>query len=643
MNVSVIRPLVDQYYELQDVSVVYCLMVNRLQFRKEQADAPHYQSVNITRAMLCELVANRILRRYSEDNPGAPGLLLLANILVASFDPFQNALANVIDVNDPALQWAMNKTGEYLRKLPALEVAIISKSKTFLSSSACQRVVNAIYEGRVVYTPSSFFSILPDHYKRTPISLYDPRKAPLLNQYRLTVPRNRNILEVCQFIILLVLYVLVMNDRHLRKFSIIELVFCVYTAGWVLDQFASILEHGWSVYTQNLWSFLDVAFAAIYGIYLVLRIHGLRVHDIETSQLAMDVLIIGAPFLIPRLAFNLMPENMLVVSLRSMMADFALLIALSVWCFCGFLLSMTWLGKGIHEPITISKWMLWVWFGDVETGISRSFELHWLLGPTLMIAFAFLLNTLLLTILVSMLSNTFTNIVSNATAEIQYRRSVLTLSGVKSDAIFAYQPPFNILALCILFPLKFLVSPRWFHKVNVAVARTLNAPVLLVIGYLERRSLWRGRLGLWDISRGFSVHGNMRAVFAYAPPPSTQSEVDETDDLDNDVNPADEAERSSLSMTSTGISRPRSRHGSAAPFRGLRDQLRDLIHDLEPKDDSDSRTETRLEKLEMSIRRMEGLLGRLCQNFALDKESELTPLENSDQNLREESCQSQGS
>lgn len=255
MNAAVVRPLVDQYYALQDVSIAYCLMVNRLQFLKERTNAPHYQSVNLTRAILCELVANRVLRRFSEDNPGAPGLLLLANLLVAGFDPYQGAPEDVFKENDPALHWAMQKTGGYLRKLPTLEIAIISESKTFLSSSACQRVVNAIYTGRVIYTPSSFIDILPDHYKHKPISLYDPRKAPLLNQYRLIVPRTRNFLEVVQFIILLVLYVLVMSKRDPGTFSVIELIFCVYTAGWVLDQFATILEHGWSVYTQNLWSF----------------------------------------------------------------------------------------------------------------------------------------------------------------------------------------------------------------------------------------------------------------------------------------------------------------------------------------------------------------------------------------------------
>lgn len=160
---------------------------------------------------------------------------------------------------------------------------------------------------------------------------------------------------------------------------------------------------------------------------MVLRIHGWRTEAFEPGQQALDVLAMGAPVLIPRLAFNLMSENMLFVSLRAMMRDFTILTALAVnppppspspvsnrvvltakkvWCFAGFLLSMTWLSDGGHQPITISKWMLWVWFGLDGTGIQRSVDFHWLLGPILMVAFAFLGNTLFLTILACLLFST---------------------------------------------------------------------------------------------------------------------------------------------------------------------------------------------------------------------------------------------
>ena len=105
------------------------------------------------------------------------------------------------------------------------------------------------------------------------------------------------------------------------------------------------------VYTQNLWSFLDVTFSAIYWVYLALRIHGFRIGEVGPGQQALDVLAMGAPVLVPRLAFNLLSDNLLFVSLRSMMADFTLLTALAAWCFFGFLLSLLWLGEGAHPAV----------------------------------------------------------------------------------------------------------------------------------------------------------------------------------------------------------------------------------------------------------------------------------------------------
>ncbi|KAK6598331.1 nonselective cation channel [Botrytis cinerea] len=586
LNVSVVRPLVDKLYDLDDLSVV----------------------------------ANRVLRRFHEDHTGSEGLLLLSRILVGGFDPFQGAPNNVIQESSN-FGWAVKSRTGANRRLPALEIAIISQSKAFLSSSACQKVISAIYEGRVIYTPTAFMDILPDHYKNKPISLYNPREAPLFNQYRLIVPRTRNYLEVCHFLLLLVFYLYVMADRDPATFGGMELLFIVYTSGWSLDQFCSILEHGWHVYTQNLWSFLDVTFAAIFGIYLALRFKGWHTDNVGTGQQALDVLALGAPVLVPRLAFNLMSENMLFISLRAMMRDFTVLTILAVWCFAGFLLSMIWLGNGIHEPITVSKWMLWIWFGLDGTGITTSAQFHWLLGPILMVTFAFLGNTLFLTILVSMLSTTFSTIVSNATAEIQFRRAVLTLEGVKSDSLFAYFPPFNILALFVLMPLKFVLTPRWFHKINVAALwagprRQKEAEQL-------PRPPHRPRL--WDFSRGFSVHGDLQAVFDAEPPSDIADEIGmEADNVvprDRNVFENDFAQefngskkskskseqkpvnpREHMKRRDTANSAKRIRRDSVAPFAGMTipKHLRDLLNEGSSDEEGED-IKGRLEKLEQCM------------------------------------------
>lgn len=269
-----------------------------------------------------------------------------------------------------------------------------------------------------------------------------------------------------------------------------------------------------------------------------MRVHGLRIGDPGPAEQAFDVLALGAPVLIPRLAFTLLSDNLIFLSLKSMMADF-FLTALSTWCF-GFLLSLLWLGEGAHPLVTISKWMIYIWFGLNGTGTQRSTEFHWLLGPALMVAFAFLGNTLFLTILVSMLSNTFSTISSNATAAIQFQRAVLTLEGVKADAVFAYQPPFNLLAVFMLLPLKFVVSPRWFHKIHVATVRLVNLPLLLIIAVAERRLLWPtsavGEAVYPALRRRFwpkwqlSAHHYLRAVFQVPPPDDVHDDI-AVDDL----------------------------------------------------------------------------------------------------------------
>ncbi|KAK9421026.1 hypothetical protein SUNI508_06171 [Seiridium unicorne] len=634
LNISVVRPLVDKLYELDDISIVYCLLVNRAQFLHEQAHLNNRQNVNFTRATLCEVVATRILRRFGEDNDGDQGLLVLAHILVAGFTPFQNAPEDIRREGSLAATW------DFHRSLPALEVAIISESKYFLSSTHCQKVIDAIYTGHIVYTPSTFLDLIPDRYKQKPIALYEPREAPLLNQYRLIVPRTRTFLEIFQFIILLGLYLLFMAERDPERFSWLEIAFSVYAFGWVLDQFATILEHGWSVYTQNLWSFLDVMFALVYWAYLILRIHGWRTGDIVPGQQALDVLAIGAPVLVPRLAFNLLSDNLVFLSLRSMMADFTLLTFLAAWCFAGFLLSMVWLAEGRHDFLTISKWMLWIWFGLDGTGVSKSNDFHWLLGPTLMITFAFLGNTLFLTILVSMLSNTFSTIVSNATAEIQFRKAVQTLEGVKADAIFAYQPPFNILAVFVLLPMKFIVSPRWFHKIHVATVRFINLPVLLFIAVAERRLLRPSsskqkttpkRVWFWEKWK-ITTHGDLQTVFEIVPPEELTEDIAVDDELTHHMirrqflrqhsapmqehlkrgrQSNDGAEDAENAERDKHVNKPPARRDSIAPYGpDLTDQVRHILADIDTG--KGISVTDRLDALEESMGRIENMLGRLC-------------------------------
>ncbi|RTE79092.1 hypothetical protein BHE90_006406 [Fusarium euwallaceae] len=205
LNALLVRPLVNRLHDPEDISIVYCLLANRVHF------------------------------------------LLLARILVEGFDPFQGAPSD-LEEEWRHMQWPVQERGGHEMKLTALELAIVSKSKFFISSAACYRVVDAINRGQITYTPLSFVDILPNHYKHLPISIYNAKKARLLDHHRLIVPRTRVVIEFIQFLVILILYVFTMINRH-QGFTLWELAFSIYTTGWVLQEFAAIIEHGWELHS----------------------------------------------------------------------------------------------------------------------------------------------------------------------------------------------------------------------------------------------------------------------------------------------------------------------------------------------------------------------------------------------------------
>jgi len=67
-----------------------------------------------------------------------------------------------------------------------------------------------------------------------------------------------------------------------------------------------------------------------------------------------------------------------------------------------------------------------------------------------------------------------------------FQFAMTTIEGSKSDPLFSYQPPFNLLAFLVLWPLSCVVSPRKLHSVNVFMIKLTSFPTLVVIGLYER-------------------------------------------------------------------------------------------------------------------------------------------------------------
>lgn len=107
-----------------------------------------------------------------------------------------------------------------------------------------------------------------------------------------------------------------------------------------------------------------------------------------------------------------------------------------------------------------------------------------------MTMFLIICHFMIVTILITVLTNSFMAIVQNSNEEHQFLFAVNTLSMVKSDALFSYLAPTNIIGW-LLAPTRFLLPLRQFVKLNRTVIKVTHVPVLFAIFAYERIILSR--------------------------------------------------------------------------------------------------------------------------------------------------------
>ncbi|EPT01375.1 hypothetical protein FOMPIDRAFT_133127 [Fomitopsis schrenkii] len=491
INFAVVRPLVFRYAKLDNMAVVYACFVVRAHFLSEAEENLAYSGVMLSRASLCEILAMKLLGTFASMK------IRLVAALTATWSPLAGApLEVILEVR------SIMGTTEKEDPQCALELAISTEAKAFLSSPVVQTVVKDIYAGRVIFYVASTHSVLSDNYKPRAIEMYDYRKAPFLDHYRLRVPKYGAILEFLNFALLLTTFLLCLSNREAGRMNAFEVVFIVFAAAFTLEEYTASKEHGWGIYMANMWNVFDTSFVVVFLAYLGFRVKGIVSGDAGASEMSFDILACGACILFPRLAFFAVSNNVVVLALRAMIRDFIFFIGIAAICFSGLLftrLMPSLLANDKWSVKAITWLMVQIWFGNTYLSFAQAESFHPIFGPILMTMFAALSNTLLLTILISILTNTFAQIdaviIDGFDPFYLFQFSISTIEGVKSDALFSYQPPFNLLALAILWPLSFVVSPRTLHSANVFLIKLTSFPFLIIIGiyerYLAQSQIWR--------------------------------------------------------------------------------------------------------------------------------------------------------
>ena len=90
INFAIVRPLVFKYAKLDNMSVVYACFVVRSHFLSEAQEQIAYSGVMYSRANVCEILAMKLLARFSSND------LQLAATLTASWNPLAGAPTEII-------------------------------------------------------------------------------------------------------------------------------------------------------------------------------------------------------------------------------------------------------------------------------------------------------------------------------------------------------------------------------------------------------------------------------------------------------------------------------------------------------------------------------------------------------------------
>ncbi|ODQ52141.1 hypothetical protein SAICODRAFT_26201 [Saitoella complicata NRRL Y-17804] len=471
INQFLVRPILQRCQDRCSRAIVFALLINKAQFEEEAVRTEVKSGVLGTRGRVCELVAIKILKTFRPRE--------LIDILTFDFYPLQGHVATT--------------SFAPVQRFSALEIAIRGEAKQFLSTPLVVQVLREIWAGNLVFhSHTDRTSTLNNSswYYRKVAAVYDMREASLFKLSRLRVPKYRFLMQTASFACMLGLYIAVLWQRSLET-STLEWVMIAWSLGFMLDEVVGISEvwTAGSLYLLQMWNLFDLCILALFVAFLSLRLYGLHQGDPDhkIAETAYDLLATNAIFLFPRL-FNALDHvkyfSRMLISFRRMAKNLVTSMLLIFMFYSGFWVAFSVYARDFNPPKTVAFQLMQIFFGFQLPAWQTIGNYH-MLGKVVLLIFVATSNFLVVTIFVSVLSNTFSSVYHNADEEHQFLFAVNTTSSVKSEAVFIYQSPLNLLEWSIR-PLALFMSRYRFIRMNRLLIKVTHFPILLTI-YLNER------------------------------------------------------------------------------------------------------------------------------------------------------------
>jgi len=331
--------------------------------------------------MLSELLAMRLLREYTTRE--------LIDALSYDFDPLQGLSPMGTGANTPGMPGSSMQLQQIRgARISTVEIAIRAAAKKFLAHPLVVQQLEAIWAGNILFHTAA------DHLHRKPeqrifrkqrgygtldgvspfaqpsedyitskkptkaknddpviirrsVTLYDPRDASLFKLSRLRVPRYRQLFSTLSYIAMLCLFLAVLGQRSVPV-TPLEIIFWVWSAGYMLDEVVGFTEQGFGLYIMSVWNAFDLGILLLFIVYYILRVWCMLIPDLKSqnrvAHMAYDVLASTAILLFPR-AFSVLDHykyfSQLLIAFRMMAQDLVAILILMVISCSGFFVCFT--------------------------------------------------------------------------------------------------------------------------------------------------------------------------------------------------------------------------------------------------------------------------------------------------------------
>ncbi|KAL3420020.1 ion transporter [Phlyctema vagabunda] len=365
--------------------------------------------------------------------------------------------------------------------LNGLEIAAVADCKKFLSQRIVQKIITGIWNGDI-----TFWESLSLHTIKKP-QFYNKRHSDPFT--RLRVPRYIKTFEVLFFASFLFLYYAVLVERNPYKITSLETILYIWFAAFTYDELSEFIDAGSIFYAVDIWNSCDIAIILIGIAFLITRVIGIIKDSDPIIDIAFDILSLEALFMVPRICslLSLHPYfGTLIPCLKEMTKDFVKFMVIVVILYLGFLTTFTLLARDSFSLTEMTWILIKVFFGSSYIGFDIMERISPQLGPPLMLIFVFMTNILLVTSLISILSDSFSKVISHAREEYLFVYSVYVLEASTSNRLTHFYPPLNLIPLVFIRPLRLFVRSEDLRNARIILLRITHAPIVAAIFLFER-------------------------------------------------------------------------------------------------------------------------------------------------------------